>query len=313
MGKYRKIDPRIWNDEDFRRLSDSGKLLFLFLLTHPHMTSLGAMRATPAGLAQELGWTPEGFGKAFREAFRKPLIEYDEKACFLCVLNFLKYNAPESPNVIKSWVFALDMIPECEGKYKLMQRVKAFAEALPEAFGKALPEAFTKAFRKPLPNQEQEQEQEQKERERDSGTKGKAKKGTGRATHRMPEEWKPSEELLAWAKKERPDLNIPKELEKMRDCHFKVARSDWNATFRNWIRNANGNGKPLFPPPEEKKKTCPTCEGSGVIVHDGETILAWSLERETQQGLTPDVCPDCKGKDRIKIPGAPNLRFPVLS
>ena len=46
MGKYRKVDPKIWNDEKFRELSDSAKLLFLFLLTHPHMTPLGAMRAT---------------------------------------------------------------------------------------------------------------------------------------------------------------------------------------------------------------------------------------------------------------------------
>ena len=30
MGRYRKIDPRIWNDEKFSLLSDKAKLLFLF-------------------------------------------------------------------------------------------------------------------------------------------------------------------------------------------------------------------------------------------------------------------------------------------
>lgn len=35
MASYRKIDPRIWNDERFRVLTDSGKLAFLFVLTHP--------------------------------------------------------------------------------------------------------------------------------------------------------------------------------------------------------------------------------------------------------------------------------------
>jgi hypothetical protein len=66
--KYRKIDPRIWNDAKFRELSDKGKLVFLFVLTHPCMTALGAMRGTMAGLAAELGWPAE----AFQEAFRAP-------------------------------------------------------------------------------------------------------------------------------------------------------------------------------------------------------------------------------------------------
>jgi hypothetical protein len=56
MARYRKIDPRIWNDQKFRELSDDAKIVFFLLLTHPHMTALGAMRATVAGLAAELGW-----------------------------------------------------------------------------------------------------------------------------------------------------------------------------------------------------------------------------------------------------------------
>ena len=60
------MDPRIWNDAKFRDLSDNAKLVFFMLLTHPNMTALGAMRATVAGLAEEMGWEPE----AFREAFR---------------------------------------------------------------------------------------------------------------------------------------------------------------------------------------------------------------------------------------------------
>ena len=151
VGKYRKIDPRIWNDEKFRQLSDRGKLSFLLILTHPHMTSLGAMRSTPRGLAAELGWTEKAFREAFRETLAKGLVEYDESACFVGLPRFLKYNGPESPNVVKSWLSALDLIPECGLKVALMQRVKAFAEALPKAFAEALP----KAFRKSMANQEQ--------------------------------------------------------------------------------------------------------------------------------------------------------------
>ena len=165
MGRYRKIDTKIWNDEKFRALSDHGKLAFLFLLTHPHMTSLGAMRATLPGLATEIGWTPKAFREAFMEAFRKGMVKHDETASCLALPRFLKYNGPESPNVVKSWADALDLIPECDLKHEVIQSVKAFTEALTEGFAEALPKAFGKAFPKALPkampNQEQEQEQEQ--------------------------------------------------------------------------------------------------------------------------------------------------------
>ncbi len=54
MARYRKVDPKIWNDEKFRALSDDGKLAFFMLLTHPHMTAVGAMRAMPSGMASEM-------------------------------------------------------------------------------------------------------------------------------------------------------------------------------------------------------------------------------------------------------------------
>ena len=155
MAKYRKVDPRIWNDAKFRDLSDNGKLVFFFLLTHPNMTSLGAMRHTIPGLAAELGWDVEVFGKAFGEPFQKGLVKHDEKAAFVWLPNFIKYNPPENPNVVKSWGAALDLLPECDMLNELLQHVKEFL--------KELPEGFRKPFRKGLANQEQEQEQDLKE------------------------------------------------------------------------------------------------------------------------------------------------------
>ncbi len=156
MGRYRKIDSRIWNDEKFCSLTDQGKLCFFYILTHPHMTSLGAMRSSIPGLASEICWAEKAFREAFGEAFRKGMLEIDEKSSFIGVPNFLKYNGPESPNVVKSWAASLDLIPECKAKTQLIERVKGFLEALPKAFREALPEAFAKG----MPNPEQEQEQD---------------------------------------------------------------------------------------------------------------------------------------------------------
>ena len=159
MSRYRKIDPRIWNDAKFRALSDGGKLVFFMLLTHPNMTSLGGMRATIPGLAEELGWKVEAFREAFREALQKGMAEHDPKACMVALPKFLKYNPPESPNVVKAWVGSLDLLPECELKIRVVARAKDFAKGMSKGFHEALPEAFVKA----MPYQEQEQEQEQEQ------------------------------------------------------------------------------------------------------------------------------------------------------
>jgi len=136
MGKYRKVDPRIWNDEKFMALSDNGKLAFFFILTHPHMTAIGGMRASTPGLAAEIGWTEKAFREAFREALSKAMVKHDEKASFLSLPNFLKYNKPESPNVIKSWVSSLDYLPECKLKNELIQQVKDFCSNFSINYGR---------------------------------------------------------------------------------------------------------------------------------------------------------------------------------
>lgn len=171
MARYRKIDVRIWNDEKFSSLSDIGQLVFLFVLTHPSMTSLGALRGSPEGLAGEkYGWSEDK--KAFREAFRegfletfeKGLLKYDERG-LLFAPNFVKYNAPESPNVIRAWRSSLDYLPECPLLVDVLMcaesRVDSMSEGYKKAFAEAFGEVLKEALAKAMPNQEQEQKQEQ--------------------------------------------------------------------------------------------------------------------------------------------------------
>ena len=157
--RYRKISVQIWGDEKVRRLSNDGKLAFIFVLTHPNMTGIGAMRGIISGLAKELKVSE----KAFREAFKEGLLEACEEAALIVAPRFLDHNAPENPNVVRSWVKLADSIPECALQRKHFARVKAFLEG----FGKAFAEPWLKGMPKGMPNgmpkQEQEQEQEQKQ------------------------------------------------------------------------------------------------------------------------------------------------------
>jgi hypothetical protein len=164
MSRYRKADQMLWCDEKFRALSDDGKLVFLLVLLHPNMTAVGAMRGSVVTLAEDLDWEVERLSKGFEEAFQKGLVEHDRKARFVGLPNFLKYNAPENPNVLKSWVSAYEMLPECNLKLITLQRLERLSESLSPPFAKAFQQAFGKHLAKGMPKQEQEQEPKQEQR-----------------------------------------------------------------------------------------------------------------------------------------------------
>lgn len=147
--KYRKISVAIWADERFRELSDDGKLTFLYLLTHPAMTAVGAMRATPAGLAAELSWNPRRLQRALAPAVERGMLELNAAAGYIALPNFLKHNRPENPNVVRGWARSLGAIPECPEKARLIARCvailtepgsrEAFMAAYRKEFGRAVP------------------------------------------------------------------------------------------------------------------------------------------------------------------------------
>lgn len=193
MAIYRKIDCRISNDKKFRELSVEGKLAWYTILSRRDLAPIGAFKASFESLAIEQRGNeylneglqkdlPKGFSevfiKALNELLSKGLIKYDSESFLIYVPNFLKYNFPENPNVVKSWNSALDSLPECDltnhvlaksAEIILNSQRDSFIKALPKEFNEAyrkgfakdLPKGFSKGFGKGMPKQEQEQEQEQ--------------------------------------------------------------------------------------------------------------------------------------------------------
>lgn len=139
MAKFRKIDPRIWNDLKFMNLSERAKLVFFFVLTSPQQTMLGAMRATPSGLTAELRMPLHDFSDAFLEIAEQGMLKFDERAAFIWLPNWFRYNRPESPSVVKAWPAAVALLPECSLKLELLQRIKQYSKGLPKGFRDAVP------------------------------------------------------------------------------------------------------------------------------------------------------------------------------
>ncbi len=158
MGKYRKVDVGLWNDEKFLGFTDEGKLAFVYLLTHPGMNALGAMRATIAGIAAELGWTERQLRKALTPAIAHGMVVASASPPFLRLTNFFRYNAPESQNAIRSWRPIADSLPECMEKTRLLKDARVAAEARdaesrknPKANGRESGEGFLEVFDEVFP------------------------------------------------------------------------------------------------------------------------------------------------------------------
>ncbi len=270
MSKYRKIDVRIWNDAKFRDLSHNAKLVFFFLLTHPNMTALGAMRSTLSGLAEELDFELEAFREAFREAFAKGMVKHDSKACLIALPNFIKYNQPESPNVVKAWVNSLDLLPECDLKNDVISLSANALKGYSKAFREALPEAFLKTYPKSMPNQEQEQEQEQEQdlNKKENAGEDFQKKDEShlyvaptRRTYSLFDEWKPEPELWKETLKRSAHLVKPEQFTKYTLLEFirlnvgkgEKMESEWqkfyvNAIARGYIKPEGKESKPTNQP-----------------------------------------------------------------
>lgn len=163
--RYRKVDPRIWNDAKFASLSDAAKLAFMLTLTHPYLTVVGAMRTGVSALRPHTNMSPRTFEKAFRELTAKGMVKYEEQVGLLWLPNFLKYNPPLSPNVVRSWPKALDLLPECDFREQIFAQLRGFLEDFDESFRKAFCEAFDDSFlnQKQYQKQEEEQEDDQEE------------------------------------------------------------------------------------------------------------------------------------------------------
>ena len=138
MAHYRKIDVAIWNDATFASMKLQGKMAFVFLITHPNMTGVGAMRATLPGLSAELGISQKDFGAVFS----KGLAVYSAEESCVFIPRFIKYQGCDSLNVLKSWIAQLQFIPHGKVKDYAIATLYEFIEG--NAVAKALGKGFAK-------------------------------------------------------------------------------------------------------------------------------------------------------------------------
>lgn len=123
---YRKIEPRMWDDERFAPLSKDAKLAWLCILTGPHTTPLpGLFVCGIATLSESLRDDIDTVSKAVNELCGAGLVRFNATTRVMQVPNAPKYNPCANPKVLKGWFTVWKGVPDCVEKYAHVARVRA--------------------------------------------------------------------------------------------------------------------------------------------------------------------------------------------
>lgn len=101
---------------------------------------------------------------------------------------------------------------------------------------------------KPIPlarSRETEAEGETEEEAEREGEAAQARPATdpppkrqARGSRFCPDSFEPDDELIGWARREHPTVDVARETELFRDHEFAKPITDWRRAWRRWIRNA---------------------------------------------------------------------------
>lgn len=148
--RYRKVAVRIHNDDHFRALSSpkaNAQTLFFYLLTAPETNALpGLLRLGEAQLAEHHRWSIEATRKCLSEIIGFGMMDFDAINRVMWLPNAIRYNEPESPNVVRAWAKAADEIPDCQLKWSALMEMKQWCDAKGEGFSRAFRDVFIESF-----------------------------------------------------------------------------------------------------------------------------------------------------------------------
>ena len=99
MRKFAAISPKIWGSRKWRKLDrdDKARLLYLYLHTCPHATSIGAFRLPIGYAAADLRWEVAHVEAAFSTLADAQLIDYDVDDEIVRIIDFLTHSPPTNP------------------------------------------------------------------------------------------------------------------------------------------------------------------------------------------------------------------------
>jgi hypothetical protein len=127
---YRKIDPRLWDDERFVGLTAVQKLFWLYVLTGPHATSLPGLWIVGIGeLVDGLRFPERSVREALAVLEGAGMLIHNPRVRLIRVPNAPKYNRPENARVLKAWFRLWQSIPDCQQKFDHLTSLQSAVSA----------------------------------------------------------------------------------------------------------------------------------------------------------------------------------------
>lgn len=133
---YRRVQPALYGKAWFRRLSDDGKYIVVWLISGPLSMSLsGVIAAGLLTLAEKLGWPVERVRVALDDLVNAGVAELDVEAPLIFLPFALANDPPANWKVACGWARIYSTLPECD----LRDRIGAVVEAtLPQRDAKMI-------------------------------------------------------------------------------------------------------------------------------------------------------------------------------
>jgi hypothetical protein len=97
MREFSKVGQSVWNSQRFKKLSDSDKLFYLYVLTTRHGNSSGCFELHPGYVMVDLKWSESKVLEAIDSLCASGLIAYHKNENSLLIDKFFDYNPPTNP------------------------------------------------------------------------------------------------------------------------------------------------------------------------------------------------------------------------
>jgi hypothetical protein len=89
MRTFTQLPVALWTDYRFRKLSEDGKLAYLYLYSGPHALSSGVYRLAPGYAVADLGWDMDRWQTAFKLVQAEGLIKSNPETEEVLICDYL--------------------------------------------------------------------------------------------------------------------------------------------------------------------------------------------------------------------------------
>jgi hypothetical protein len=235
LRPYGTVSPLFWTGNTGKKLraDREAQVVAMYLMTSPHSHQTGLYYLPRMYLAHETGIPLEGANKALLRLEEDAFCVYDDASEWIWVRE------------MAAWQIGSGLKPtdkRCEGVHKYLESVPKlpFLGEFVERYGG---DFHLVKIDSPLEAPQEGHSSNRTGTEQDIGASpplAKTSSPRPRRSSRVPAEFSPD---VAYAASVLPDIDAELEVQKFRDWEFKTPKSDWSATWRNWIGTCRDTGK----------------------------------------------------------------------